>query len=330
LSLPAPYYEEPKNGITIYCGDCLEIMPTLPDKSIDMILCDLPYGTTACKWDTIIPFEPLWVQYKRLIKDHGAIVLTASQPFTSALVMSNVRDYSHSWIWEKEQGSNPLTANKMPMKTFEEILIFYQQYDLTLSDWRRVYFKSILDFIGIGLKQINDKLGHRKAEHCFYISSTQFEVCTKEIYKQLISVFAINEMTGFRNYEDIRDVPRVYNPKMLMGKAYTAKSGRIGEVFGGKIEGHITKNNGFRFPTSILRFTRDKSKEHPTQKPVALFEYLIRTYTNEGDTVLDNCAGSGTTLVAAKELHRRAIGIEIEEKYCRIAVERLRQEVLPA
>jgi len=298
-------------------------MRNISDNSIDMILCDLPYGTTACAWDTVIPFEPLWEQYKRIIKDNGAIVLTASQPFTSALVMSNPKDYSHSWIWEKEMGSNPLTANRMPMKTFEEILVFYQQYDLTLSDWRRNYFKKVLDFIGIGIKKINIKLRHRKAEHCFYITSTQFIAPTMEVYQELIKVFGIDKMDGFLNYDKISDIPRTYNPQKIAGKAYTAKAGKIGEVFGGKLEGFITKNIGNRFPTSIIKISRDKTKLHPTQKPVALFEYLIKTYTNEGDLVLDNCAGSGTTGVACKKLNRNYILIDISEKYCEIARKRL-------
>ncbi len=308
----------------IICGDCLEVMPNIPDKSIDMILCDLPYGTTACKWDTIIPFEPLWKEYKRIIKDNGAIVLTASQPFTSMLVMSNITNYSHSWIWEKEQGSNPLLANKMPMKTFEEILVFYQQYDEMRSDWRRKYFKKVLEYISLSLKEINIRLRHRKAEHSFYITSLQFKVCTPEIYQELIDIFHINKMDNFKKYKDIADIPRIYSPQLLSGKKYTIKSGKIGEAFGGKLKGFITKNDGTRFPTSILRFNRDKDRIHPTQKPVALFEYLIKTYTNKGDLVLDNCAGSGTTAVACKNLGRDYILIEKETKYVEIAKNKIK------
>lgn len=223
-------------------GDCLEVMKNIPDKSIDMILCDLPYGTTACKWDTIIPFEPLWEQYKRIIKDNGAIVLTASQPFTSALVMSNPKMFSCGWIWEKEQGVNFIMSKKQPMKVHEDILIFSK-------------------------KQPN------------------------------------------------------YNPIMTIGKPYISGKGTSGDVTGNVIKIQ-TENRGTRFPKSVIKINRQTGL-HPTQKPVALFEYLIKTYTNEGDTVLDNCAGSGTTGVACKNLNRNYILIEKEPEYVEIIKKRL-------
>jgi site-specific DNA-methyltransferase (adenine-specific) len=238
----------------IYQGDCLLIMPSIPDKSIDMILCDLPYGTTACFWDTVIPFEPLWVQYKRIIKDNGAIVLTASQPFTSALVMSNIKMFKYEWVWEKTHHQGFVNAKKLPMKAHENILVFYKN-------------------------------------------------------------------------------PPTYNPIMRLGEPYTKKHGNNGskENYGGKEKraGTTTVNNGNRFPKDVLLFGNGNyGSQHPTQKPVALFEYLIKTYTNEGDLVLDNCAGSGTTGVACKNLNRRYILIEKEEKYCRIAEKRIAETVV--
>jgi len=246
----------------IITGDCLEVMPEIPDKSVDMILCDLPYGTTACSWDTIIPFEPLWEQYKRIIKDNGAIVLTASQPFTSALVMSNVKMFKYCWSWEKDNGTNFITSHYQPMRVIEDIAVFS-------------------------------------------FGATSF-VKDNNVMK--------------------------YFPQFTEGKPYSCVSGKqkqasiIREGKGGwdKIHGHETVSDGKRFPKNILRFNRDKEKIHPTQKPVALFEYLIKTYTHEGDLVLDNAAGSGTTGVAAKNLKRNFILIEKEEKYCKIAEERLR------
>ena len=239
----------PKDFINkVICGDCLEVMKDIPDKSIDMILCDLPYGTTACKWDTIIPFEPLWEQYKRIIKDNGAIVLTASQPFTSKVVNSNIDMFSCSWIWEKEQGVNFMMSKKQPMKVHEDILIF----------------------------------------------------CKKQ---------------------------PIYNPIMTTGKSYISGKGTSGDVTGNVIKVQ-TKNTGNRYPRSVVKINRETGL-HPTQKPVALFEYLIKTYTNEKDLVLDNCAGSGTTGVACQNLNRRFILIEKEKKYCEIAKQRLRQEILP-
>jgi len=235
--------------IKIIHGDCLEIMPTLADKSIDMILCDLPYGTTACKWDTIIPFEPLWAQYKRLIKDNGAIVLTASQPFTSALVMSNPDMFRYEWMWIKNRGSNFALANKMPIKEHENILVFYKK----LPKYNPI-------------KQERAESGKARVKTI------------------------INPSTASENYGGV---------VLQEGKIY-------GEL---------------RLPSSWQKFNCEVGL-HPTQKPVALFEYLIRTYTNEGDTVLDNCAGSGTTGIAAFNTKRNAILIEKDESYYKAALDR--------
>ena len=232
----------------VICGDCLEVMKDIPDKSIDMILADLPYGTTACKWDTIIPFEPLWEQYKRIIKDNGAIVLTGSQPFTSALVMSNIKMFKYEWIWGKSKCGSPLSAKYRPMAKHENILVF-----------------------------------------------------GKGVIK--------------------------YNPEMLLGKPYKrdfTPAKLNNHKFG--IKGAKTDNKGTRFPDTVLFFQqkwRRQDQIHPTQKPVALFEYLIKTYTNEGDLVLDNCAGSGTTGVACKNLNRNFILIEKEPEYIDIINKRL-------
>lgn len=227
-------------------GDCLEVMREIPDESVDMILCDLPYGTTACKWDAIIPFDELWAQYERVIKDDGAIVLTSSQPFTTSLIASNMKLYRYSLVWEKEQGVNFLMAKKQPLKVPEDINVFYKKQP-------------------------------------------------------------------------------AYNPQMTEGKPYTSGKGTSGEV-----TGHVTKvqtkNEGTRYPRSVLQFKRETGM-HPTQKPVALFEYLIKTYTNEGETVLDNCLGSGTTAAAAINTNRNFIGIEREPEYVAIAQRRIDEAI---
>src|SRR3990167_9051038 len=226
-------------------GDCLEVMKDIPDKGIDMILADLPYGTTACKWDTIIPFEPLWEQYKRIIKDNGAIVLTASQPFTAALIMSNPKMFKYEWIWEKDGGSNFATTKYQPMKEHENVLIFG---------------KGTLKYN----QQKQERIGSRKGK------------ITK-----------------------------------------TIDSGRKDSVYGTQNGGKVLEVSELRTPRSIQRFNRERGL-HPTQKPVALFEYLIKTYTNEGDLVLDNVAGSGTTGVACKKLGRQFILIESSPEYIEI------------
>lgn len=234
-------------------GDCLDLMATIESGSIDMILCDLPYGTTACKWDTVIPFDALWAHYKRVIKPNGAIVLFGSQPFTSALVMSNIEWFKYEWIWRKPKGTGHLNAKKMPMNNYETIDVFYSKQ------------------------------------------------CT-------------------------------YNPQWTFGKPYTnAKSGKTNkvaktEVSGKHFDGPDFRNgsDGRRYPARVQDFgVVERGTLHPTQKPVAMCEYLIRTYTNEGETVLDNCMGSGTTGVACMNTGRNFIGIEKDPKYFEIARNRI-------
>jgi site-specific DNA-methyltransferase (adenine-specific) len=238
--------------IKLYEGDCLEIMPTLLDKSIDMILCDLPYGTTACKWDTIIPFELLWAQYKRLIKDNGAIVLTASQPFTSALVMSNPGWFKYCWVWSKVRVTGHLDAKREPLKEHEDVCIFYKN--------QCTYNPQMVT----GESHVRGPWGKRKNGNC-------------EVY------------APFKDDSTCQNISNEYYPK------------------------------------TIIEFRSEMQSIHPTQKPVALFEYLIRTYTNEGDTVMDNCAGSGTTGVACLNTKREGILIEKDVKYCEIIRQRLEQ-----
>jgi predicted methyltransferase len=316
-------------------GDCLEVMKDIPDKSIDMILCDLPYGTTACKWDTIIPFEPLWEQYKRIIKDSGAIVLTASQPFTSMLVMSQPKMYRYSWIWEKDNGTGFLSAKRIPLKIHEDILFFSKANEIGENESLRQYFQDEIKKAGLKTcKQINhllgvDERGGGMASHYFSKKKDlqQWALPTKEMYAKL-------QMTGCfkRDYPNIESeyVGRVnditYNPQMKSGKAYKITSGRASDIYGANYKSIETNNSGERYPTTILKFNRDKNKFHPTQKPVALFEYLIKTYTNEGDLVLDNCAGSGTTGIAARNLNRNFILIEKEQEYIEIINNRLNGE----
>jgi len=238
--------------IELIQGDCLEKMKDISDGSIDLILCDLPYGTTKCKWDTIIPFEPLWEQYKRIIKDNGAIVLTASQPFTSALVMSNVKMFKYEWIWNKVTGRGHLVAKHRPMAQHENILVF----------------------------------GKGKVK---------------------------------------------YNPQMvLMEKPQKGRSMEASRT--SIMGGHTTKESEtiirtHKYPKTIITQGVDGKYVHPTQKPVALFEYLIKTYTNEGDLVLDNCMGSGTTGVACKNLNRNFIGIELDPDYFKIAEKRINENL---
>lgn len=229
-------------------------MKEIPDGSIDMILCDLPYGTTKCKWDNVIPFEPLWEHYERIIKDNGAIVLTASQPFTSSLIMSNPKIFKYTWAWDKVKATGHLNAKRQPLRRFEDVCVFYKR--------QSIYNPQMVE---------RDKPRVDK-----YSSETVYE----------------------------GDGSRVYGTYKRTGNTYT----------------HY-------YPTNIIVFSNaDQSKAlHPTSKPVPLFEYLIKTYTNENDVVLDNCIGSGTTAIAAMNTNRNWIGIELEEEYVDIANNRIEQ-----
>jgi DNA modification methylase len=234
------------SDVRLYHGDCLEVMPTLPAHSVDMILADPPYGTTACKWDSVIPFAPMWAAIERVIKPNGAVVLFGSQPFTSALVMSKPGWFRYEWIWEKSVGTGFLDANRKPLKCHENACVFYG-----------------------GLP--------------------------------------------------------TYNAQMTRARR-TIKTPYATASHYGKHERNTTDNGGKAFPRSIVYAPKELGTVHPTQKPVALLAYLIRTYTHKGETVLDFCMGSGSTGAACIEEGRDFIGIEKDAEYFKIATERLERE----
>ena len=325
----------------LYKGDCLIESDKIESGSVDLILTDLPYGTTACSWDEIIPFKPMWEMFYRVLRPNGFIALTASQPFTTKLIASNIDNFSHQWIWQKEQGSNPLLANKMPMKNFEDVLVFSNEptkHDTKGEHPQRLYFKKVLDFIGLKKKEIINNIG-QCADHCFRVDSTQYGLCTNNTYNKLIKVYGIDKMQGFTEWEvlnienkDFRAElirkfdeknPRVYNPQMTEGKEYVSGGGYVKHL-DQFVEGGNVSNK--RYPTSIVQFATGKSKSvHPTQKPTALLEYLIKTYTNEGMTVFDATMGSGSTGVACKNTNRDFIGVEMNEEYFDIAEQRIKE-----
>ena len=243
-------------------GDCLELMKDIPDKSVDMILCDPPFGTSACKWDTVIDLEKMWEQYNRVIKKDGAIVLFGSEPFSSILRTSNLEMYKYDWKWEKPSGANFLNFKYQPAKVHEDIMVFGKM------------------------------------------------------------------ATSYSKKGNMR-----YFPQMESGEPYTQKSGKQKQeknnsTVRSKIDQVVTENKGTRYPRSIQKFNKDKEKLHPTQKPVALFEYLIKTYTNEGDTVLDNCMGSFTTAVACLNTKRSFIGIEKDAHYFQVGRDRVEKHLI--
>lgn len=245
-------------GIKLIRGDCLEIMKNIPRGKIDMILCDLPYGTTACKWDNVIPFDKLWAQYNRIIKNNGAIVLFSAQPFTSELIHSNIKNYKHYWVWDKEICGAFALAKKRPMIVTEEICVFSKGGKVN-------YYPIMEDAQEKNIRPVN--MGS-----------------------------SVSEATPVAS--GIAKSDKNYNPKK-------------------------------RYPKNIIKYSKynaecnQLNRVHPTQKPVALCEYLIKTYTNEGELVLDNCMGSGSTGVAAINTNRKFIGIELEQNYFDIAKNRI-------
>jgi len=235
--------------IDLIKGDCLKVMSQIQSSSIDAIITDPPYGTTACKWDSVIPFDLMWEQLNRIIKPNGAIVLFGSQPFTSSLIMSNPKEFKYEWIWEKTMATGGLMAKYRPMKAHENIIVFNTNKTST------------------------------------------------------------------------------YNEQRLTGKAYKRKEGiKKNSIIGDKKGGYITNNNGGRCARSVFKIPNPNAKSlHPTQKPITLMEYLIKTYTNENETVLDFTMGSGSTGVACQNTIRNFIGIEQDEKYFKIAQDRIKE-----
>ena len=250
-----------REDIDIRLGDCLELMKEIPDHSIDMILCDMPFGTTKNSWDTTIDLSALWVLYKRIIKSGGAIALFAQTPFDKTLGCSNIEWLKYEWIWHKPMATGRLNCNFAPMKSHENILIF--------SDKAACYVK--------------------------------------------------DESNAMQYY-----------PQMSSGEPYVAISGRPSTNYDTKFsKEQITVNTGTRYPRDVIAFTHDKEGYHPTQKPVALLEYLIKTYTNDGELVLDNCFGSGSTAIACLNTHRRFIGMELNQEYFDIAKKRIEDHFVP-
>jgi site-specific DNA-methyltransferase (adenine-specific) len=246
------------SDIKLYKGDCLEIMKDIPDGSIDMILCDLPYGTTACKWDVVIPFDKLWEQYNRIIKPNGAIVLFGSEPFSSFLRTSNIKMYKYDWIWHKSRPTGFAQAKNQPLRDFENIIVFSKG-------------------AAIHANQTKNRMKYNPQ--------------------------GLSDCLIFKNQ---------------------TKNGRTDTCFS-KRKSHKTTHTQTKtgYPRQVLRFSSESNTLHPTQKPIELLEYLIKTYTNEGELVLDNCMGSGSTGVACINTNRNFVGIELDENYFNIAKDRI-------
>jgi site-specific DNA-methyltransferase (adenine-specific) len=293
-------------------------MKRIPDGSVDAVICDLPYGTMKniggapgwhsdnCDWDDIIPTMPLFEQYERVLRMNGVAVLFSAEPYTSHLRTFKYKntnfEFCYPMMWKKDSAGNIMLASKAPMSYFEDINVFAKRYDSTGHHPVREYAKAVMRYCGArSCKDINAVLGHRHAEHFFYVDSTQFALCTRETYDELIRRYHIDKMEDFKSYEELLAIDARYQ------RTFNLPYGK-------------------QSMSNVLEFSKDTDGFHPTQKPVALIRRLVLTYTNEGDTVLDNCMGSGTTAIACIKERRHFIGFELNKEYFDKAVRRIKAE----
>ena len=301
----------------LWHGDCLELMKDIPDGSVDLVLTDPPYGTMkgaaldgwknqTTEWDTAIDPLNIFEQISRVLRPNGKAVLFSQEPYTSRLITSAIPSlpFAYRAMWYKNVHANALLAKSAMVSRYEDICIFTKPHDAECTNELRDYFKKVLEFIGAkSCKEINARLGHRKAEHCFYVTgkgkgSTQFSLCTEQTYNEIVSVFGIDKMDGFLPYYELARLNEKYTATFNLWQGGKSKS-------------------------NVLEYKKDNDGYHPTQKPVALLEDLIQTYSNEGNTVLDFTMGSGSTGVACVNTNRDFIGIELDKDYFNIAKQRI-------
>ncbi|HCL5269754.1 TPA: site-specific DNA-methyltransferase [Salmonella enterica] len=313
---------------TLHHGDCLNILPTLQPGSVDLILCDPPYGTikgagldswnaTTTQWDNVIEPGAMFAACERVLRVNGMLILFAQEPYTSRLITNahNNVPFSYRLVWKKEHFGIGLNARKSPVSYFEDVMVFskVERYDPKFDHPLREYARQITTFAGVTATQANKTLGHQKADHFFRYDCIQFTIPTRDTYNQLIDVYNLTAMPGFLTYEEMKSMHESWRKtRQLPPRVFNLPPGK-------------------RHKSNILEYARDRERYHPTQKPVALLEDLIQTYSNPGDTVLDFTMGSGSTGAACLNTGRRFIGIEKDKRYFDIAVNRIdkskRQEV---
>ena len=322
-------------------GDCLERMKEIPDGSVDLVLTDPPYGTMkganldgwtkeTTKWDDLLPVDEMFSECSRVLRSNGKCVLFAQEPLTSRFVTESIPSlpFSYRAVWVKNVHANALGCNKSMVSRFEDVCVLSKNSGFAFRDFDgknplRQYFKSVLDYIGArSAKDVNKRLGHRRAEHCFYVTgsgngSTQFSLCTKRTYQELIDVFGINNMSGFLSFKELKKIDDRWKESVRQEREsyYVRMNEKYPSTFN-LWQGGKSKSN-------VLEYPKDSDHYHPTQKPVALLEDLIQTFSNPGDTVLDFTMGSGSTGVACVNTGRNFIGIELDEGYFDIAQKRI-------
>lgn len=298
-------------------GDCLTESDKIENGSVDLILTDPPYGNMKgagldgwerqkTAWDESISPQDIYSVANRILRKNGKMILFSQEPYTTELIGQAIPNLPHCYrmIWEKDHFANSLIAKKAPVSYFEDILVFSKTHDHEALHPLRTYFKMVMDYIELNLKQINSKLGHRRAEHTFYVDSTQYGLCTENTYNELIQVFSIDKMQGFKTYAELKPIDDQF-------KKDTPSTFNLWE--------------GNKYKSNILKYKKDYDGYHPTQKPVALLEDLIKTYSNAGDLVVDLTMGSGSTGVAALNTGRHFIGIEKDKHYFDIATMRINE-----
>ena len=306
-----------KNNIhEIMLGDCLEKMKLISSGSVDAIICDPPYGTvngaeldgwdkSKTKWDTVIDHSDMLEECNRVLRKSGVLILFCQDPYTGKLMTDTHGNlpFSYRLTWLKDHFANPLFAKKAPVNYTEDICVFFKKYDTLVQHPLREYVVKIKNYIGKNRKQIFQEMGHQGACHFLRANTMQFSLCTEKTYLELIELYDIDKISGFMPYSKLKELDSDFKNKFLP-----------------------TFNlYGFnKFKSNVLNYKKDYQGLHPTQKPVKLMEDIVRTYTNEGDLALDFACGSGSTVVACKNLKRNCIGIELNEEYCRIARNRIK------
>ena len=302
--------------MTLYKGDCLIESDKIESGSVDLILTDLPYGNMNTDggrklgingWDLAIEPKKVFDIANRILRKNGKMVLFSQEPYTTKLITEAIPNipFGYRATWEKDNFAVALGAKVNMVSFTEDVLIFSKTHDTEAIHELRPYFKKVMDFIGLNLKQINTKLGHRRAEHTFYIDSTQYGLCTEKTYLELIEVFGVNEMQGFKGFAELKEIDNEFKKKF-------ASTFNLWE--------------GKKYKSNILKYKKDYDGHHPTQKPILLLEDLIKTFSNENYLVVDLTMGSGSTGVACNNTNRNFIGIEQDENYFNIATDRISKE----
>tara|TARA_R100001480_G_scaffold37772_1_gene50579 strand:+ start:25 stop:957 length:933 start_codon:yes stop_codon:yes gene_type:complete len=298
----------------LYKGDCLIESDKIESGSVDLILTDLPYGNMNTDggrklgingWDLAIEPKKVYEIANRILRKNGKMVLFSQEPYTTKLISESITNipFNYRATWEKDNFAVALGASKNMVSFTEDILVFGKKHDTEAIHPLRPYFKILMNFIGLNLKQINNKLGHRRAEHTFYIDSTQYGLCTEKTYLELIEVFNIDKMKGFKEFAELKEIDNEF--KKRFSSTFNLWEGK-------------------KYKSNILKYKKDYDGHHPTQKPVLLLEDLIKTFSNENDLVVDLTMGSGSTGVACKNTDRNFIGIEQYQKYFSTATERIK------